>query len=231
MAVSRPAVLLDKDGTVIEDLPYNVEPARIRLAPGARSGLPALHRAGYALVIATNQSGVARGYCTEDDLRRVERHLARTLAEAGMPLSGFYYCPHLPPPDGVNEFAIDCACRKPLPGLVRRAARELDIDLDGSWFVGDTWMDTAAGRAAGCRTVLIEPRCDVEPPDLAALPPEHRPDLVAPDLLAAARQILASGQPFVARAAVEPVASAARLVRAGRRHGARREGTPAGEPG
>jgi D-glycero-D-manno-heptose 1,7-bisphosphate phosphatase len=180
-----PTVFLDKDGTLIEDLPYNVDPARIRLAPNARAGIRLLGAAGCRLVVVTNQSGVARGYFTEDDLAAVADHLTSELRGLGATLDGFYFCPHLP--DGVNEYAIECDCRKPQPGLVRRAARDLRLTTDGAWFVGDTWMDVAAGRAAGCNTIMVGP----EHRDAHELPPDRRPDHAVPDLLAAARIILA----------------------------------------
>ncbi len=183
-APTGPTVFLDKDGTLIEDLPYNVDPTRIRLASGSRAAMRLLGAAGCRIVIATNQSGVARGYFTEADLAAVADHLAAELEGLGARLEGFYFCPHLP--EGINEFAIDCSCRKPEPGLVRRAAVDLGIELEGSWFVGDTWMDAMAGRAAGCRTIMVGP----EHRDAASLPPDRRPDFAVPDLLAAARIIL-----------------------------------------
>jgi D-glycero-D-manno-heptose 1,7-bisphosphate phosphatase len=180
----RGAIFLDKDGTLIEDLPYNVDPRRIRLAPGARDAIRLLAAAGHRFVIASNQSGVARGYFTEAELDEVRAHLEWVVEDLGGQLVGFYACPHLP--EGINEFAIECDCRKPAPGLILRAAEELDIDLDASWFVGDTWMDAVAGRAAGCRTIMVGP--DVATVD--SLPPDRRPDATARDLLGAARIIL-----------------------------------------
>jgi D-glycero-D-manno-heptose 1,7-bisphosphate phosphatase len=184
LPVSRPTVFLDKDGTLIEDLPYNVDPGRIRLAPGARAGLRLLGEAGFRIVVVTNQSGVARGYFSEADLDAVARHLATELSAVGASLHGFYFCPHLP--DGINEYAVECDCRKPEPGLIHRASRELGLSLDGSWFVGDTWMDVVAGRAAGCRTIMVGP----EHRTAAELPADRRPDHAVPDLLAAARIIV-----------------------------------------
>jgi D-glycero-D-manno-heptose 1,7-bisphosphate phosphatase len=183
-SATGPTVFLDKDGTVIEDLPYNVDPSRIRLAPNARAGLRLLADAGARLVVVTNQSGVARGYFTASDLAAVADHLAAEIGRLGGRLEGFYFCPHLP--DGINEYAIECTCRKPLPGLVQRAARELGLETDGAWFIGDTWMDVVAGRAAGCRTIMVGP----EHRDAPSLPPERRPDHAVPDLLAAARIII-----------------------------------------
>jgi histidinol-phosphate phosphatase family protein len=161
-----------------------VDPARIRLAPNARAGVRLLGAAGARLVIVTNQSGVARGYFTEAELAHVAAHLSAELEGLGARLDGFYFCPHLP--EGINEYAIECDCRKPEPGLVRRAVDELGLRTDGAWFIGDTWMDVVAGRAAGCRTIMVGP----EHRDAPSLPPERRPDHAVPDLLAAARIIL-----------------------------------------
>jgi D-glycero-D-manno-heptose 1,7-bisphosphate phosphatase len=180
----RPAIFLDKDGTLIEDLPYNVDPRRIRLAPGARDGIRLLAAAGHRFVIVTNQSGVARGYFSETDLDEVRDHLAWLVEALGGSLDGFYVCPHLP--EGINEYAVECDCRKPLPGLIHRAADELGIDIESSWFIGDTWMDAAAGRAAGCRTIMVGP--DARTAD--ELPDDRRPDAAVRDLLGAARVIL-----------------------------------------
>lgn len=182
----RRTVFLDKDGTLIEDLPYNVDPRRVRFAPGAREAVRLLSAAGYRLIVATNQAGIARGYFSEAELRAVERHLAAELAALGAALDGFLYCPHLP--EGVNEYAIECDCRKPAPGLIRRAVDELGVRTDRAWFVGDTWMDVLAGRRGGCRTIMVGP----EARDAATLPEDRRPDVAVRDLLDAARVILAT---------------------------------------
>jgi len=181
----RPTVFMDKDGTLIEDVPYNVDPRRVRLANGAAEAIRLLSGAGYRLVVVTNQSGIARGYFTEHELGEIEAHLAAELRALGATLDGFYFCPH--EPTGVNEYGIVCSCRKPEPGLVLRAARELRVDLSRAWFVGDTWMDVVAGRRAGCRTIMIGP----EHRDARELPDSKRPDHAVPDLLDAARIILA----------------------------------------
>lgn len=153
--MSIQAVFLDKDGTLIEDVPYNVDPERIQLTQGAVEGLQVLSRSGYQLIVITNQSGVARGYFPESALVAVEERLRQMLAEVGVCLAGFYYCPHHP--DGVvQEFAITCSCRKPEPGLLLRAANRHSIDLRESWFIGDILNDVEAGRRAGCRTILID---------------------------------------------------------------------------
>ena len=181
----RRTVFLDKDGTLIDDLPYNVDPRRVRFAPGAREAVRLLGAAGYRLVVASNQAGIARGYFTEAELLEVERHLAAELAGLGAQLDAFYFCPHLP--DGVNEYAIECACRKPEPGMIERAVRELGVRPERAWFVGDTWMDVLAGRRGGCRTIMVGP----EARDAHGLPQDRRPEFAVPDLYQAARIILA----------------------------------------
>ena len=181
-------VFLDKDGTLIEDLPYNVDPARVRFAPGAREAVRRFGAAGLDIAIITNQSGVARGFFSEADLERLGTHLAREIEALGGRLAGFYACPHLP--EGtVTEFALECACRKPLPGLIEQAAEELHADTRRSWFIGDTWMDVAAGAAAGCRTILVGPEYLERP----GHPANVVADAAVPDLLAAAEVVLASG--------------------------------------
>lgn len=151
----KKAVFLDKDGTLIEDVPYNVDPALIMLSPDCLIGLSHLQAEGYLLVIISNQSGVARGYFEASALLKVERQLNALLARAGITLNGFYYCPHHP--DGVIDvLAIDCDCRKPAPGLLLKAAEELNIDLNASWMIGDILNDIEAGNRAGCKSILID---------------------------------------------------------------------------
>ena len=200
----RRTVFLDKDGTLIDDLPYNVDPRRVRFAPGAREAVRLLSDAGYRLIVATNQAGIARGYFTEVELQAVEAHLAAEIAALGGRLEGFLFCPHLP--EGVNEYAIECDCRKPEPGLIRRAVDELGVRTDRAWFVGDTWMDVLAGRRGGCRTIMVGP----EARDAAALPEDRRPDYAVRDLLDAARVILATDGDRDSKAQVEAEAEVAR---------------------
>jgi len=183
----QPAVFLDKDGTLIKDVPYNVDPAQIELAAGAAEGLPALIEAGYQLVVVSNQSGVARGMFREDALLGVESTVRELLAGLGAPLAGFYYCPHHPT-GSVTRYAIRCGCRKPAPGMLLWAARELSLDLKRSWLIGDILDDMAAGNRAGCRTILLDIGHETE----WRSRPERRPTGVAADLAMAARLILAA---------------------------------------
>jgi histidinol-phosphate phosphatase family protein len=183
------AVFLDKDGTLLDDVPYNVDPARMRLSTGAEAGLPQLDAAGYRLFVVSNQSGVARGYFAEAALAGVERRLRELLAECGVELAGFYYCPHYPG-GSVPAFAVACDCRKPAPGMLVKAARDWDVDLTRSWLIGDILDDVEAGRRAGCRTVLLDNGHETE----WVRSPLRTSDLVARDLAEAARLIVARTQ-------------------------------------
>ena len=145
------AAFLDKDGTLVENVPYNVDPRLVTFTPGAVEALHPLKQAGFALVVATNQSGVARGYCGVASGRAHPRDRTSKLAAEGIELDGYYVCPHHPG-GALRAFAIDCACRKPEPGLLLRASRNLGLDLEESWMFGDILDDIEAGRRAGCRT-------------------------------------------------------------------------------
>jgi len=147
-------VFLDKDGTLIEDLPYKVDPNRIRLMTGAASGLAKLVRAGYSVVIVSNQSGIARGYFDEQALIRVWAKIQSLVKPSGGVIADFLYCPHHPA-GTIPAYAIDCACRKPKPGLLFKAARRYPVNFEASWMIGDILDDVEAGNRAGCRTILI----------------------------------------------------------------------------
>jgi histidinol-phosphate phosphatase family protein len=148
------AVFLDKDGTLVEDVPMNVDPGRVRLAHGALGALSRLHALGFRLAVVSNQPGVAQGLFPEEALEPIALRLSDLLGAAGVPLDGFFYCPHHP--EGrVARYRRRCDCRKPAPGLVLRAAARLHADLAASWLVGDILDDVEAGRRAGCRTVLL----------------------------------------------------------------------------
>ena len=147
-----PAVFLDKDGTLLENVPFNVDPLQMRWTAGAQSALRRLSQTGMPLIVVSNQPGVALGYFIQSELRLVEARLQRMFASCGASLTGFYYCPHAPH----RAAGFSCTCRKPQPGMLRRAARNHGVDLSRSWMVGDILDDVEAGRAAGCTTVLID---------------------------------------------------------------------------
>ncbi|NIM41125.1 MAG: HAD-IIIA family hydrolase [Hydrogenophaga sp.] len=151
--MSGAAVFVDKDGTLVTNVPYNVDPARLRFEPQALAALRDLSRAGFSIVVVSNQSGLARGLFTWPQLLRLREALERRLInEGGVVLRGFYVCPHAPDAQGQPT----CDCRKPAPTLLRRAAQRLDLDLARSWMVGDTLDDVEAGRRAGCRAILYD---------------------------------------------------------------------------
>jgi D-glycero-D-manno-heptose 1,7-bisphosphate phosphatase len=158
----QPAVFLDKDGTLVEDVPYNKDPGRIRLLDGVGEGLRLLADCDFQLVVVSNQCGVAQGRLTledvEENLRVIEEQL---WSRYRVGLHGVYYCPH--DQEGiVPAYARACDCRKPKPGLVLRAARECNLDLMRSWLIGDILHDIEAGNAAGCRTIMVNNGCETE---------------------------------------------------------------------
>lgn len=176
-----PAIFLDKDGTLIDDIPYNVDPVAIRLSDRVSDGLRVLSQLGYPLIVVTNQAGIAQGLFKEEALGPVRQRLGELLASHGAVMAGFYYCPHYPDA-AVSEYAFSCDCRKPLPGMLQRAAGEHGIDLGRSWMIGDILNDIEAGHRAGCRSVLIDNGNETE----WVLSPERRPDYIATDLHEAA---------------------------------------------
>ncbi len=147
--MTRRAVFLDRDGTVIVERHYLGDPAGVELMPRAAEGLAAWIRGGYRPVIVSNQSGVARGRFTLRDLARVNRRMEDLLRERGVRLAGIYCCPHHP------DLTGPCSCRKPRPGLLARAAFELGLDLGASVMIGDSERDAEAGRRAGCRALVL----------------------------------------------------------------------------
>lgn len=182
------AVFLDLYGTVAREVGYINHPDRFRLHDCAGGAIRMLNQAGYRVFVATNQSGIARGYFTGEVLNEVHLRLINGLAREGAQVEAVYHCPHLPP-EGRPPM---CDCRKPLPGMLRRAAREHGVELDASWMAGDMITDVETGHAAGARGILLRTgygRGQIEYQ-------RHRwrvePDLICDDLLAAARAIVAA---------------------------------------
>ena len=161
------AVFLDRDNTLIVNRHYGSNPDGIELLDGVIEGLLELREAGYKLLLISNQSGVARGYFDEEAVARMHDRLQGMLDRHGAALDGLEYCPHHP--EGVTpSYAIECSCRKPAPGMIRRAARKHGVNLSASWMVGDIEADVEAGRRAGTRTVLVGPETSLSPPDFQA---------------------------------------------------------------
>ena len=186
-----PAAFLDRDGTIIEDLGYLGDPAKIRFIPGALEALRALLRAGFRLVLVTNQAGVARGLISEADVRRVNDGLAALLAEVGIHLDGIYFCPHHPE-YGPPEYRRDCDCRKPKPGMIQQAVRDLGLDPARSVVIGDHVSDAALARAfPGMRGIMLRTGHGAEQWQKIQNGELARPEHVADDLRAAVDWFLA----------------------------------------
>lgn len=150
------AVFLDRDGTIIENPGYIKDPRQVRLFPDAAEAIRRFSATGHLVIVVSNQSGVARGLITEEDLQRVHQRMEELLRAQGARVDGAYYCPFLDGPEAVVEtFRRDSALRKPRPGMILRAAEERGIDLAESWMIGDSPSDVEAGRRAGCRTILL----------------------------------------------------------------------------
>jgi len=150
----NPAVFLDRDGTINEEKDYLWRIEDFSFIPGAPEAIRRLREAGYRVIVVTNQSGVARGYFSREDVDRLHQHIQRELANVGTAVDAFYLCPHHPE-KGQGEFKADCDCRKGRPGMLLQAAADHGIDLAASWMIGDKRADLEAGRAAGCRSLLV----------------------------------------------------------------------------
>lgn len=180
----RPAVFLDRDGTIIEEVGYLSDPDRVVVLPGIPEALRRLAAAGYALVAASNQGGIARGLFSEDHLREVIDRVVELLAGEDARLDAWYHCPHHP------DFSGPCECRKPAPGMLLRAAADLDLDVTRSWMVGDHPVDAGAAIAAGARPILVRSGHGL----LEGSDEDLGPDVPVVDDLAAAADLILGGR-------------------------------------
>jgi D-glycero-D-manno-heptose 1,7-bisphosphate phosphatase len=152
--MGKSGVFLDRDGTLLEEAGYLDRLERLVFFPYAIDAVRLLNRAGFPVVVVTNQAGIARGIFKESFVAAAHRHISDRLAAAGARVDAFYYCPHHPEAV-VEEFRQVCDCRKPQPGMLTRAAADLDLALDRSFVVGDRWHDLEAGQRVGARTLLV----------------------------------------------------------------------------
>jgi len=150
----RIGVFLDRDGTLNHEVNYIRTPAELRLIPGAGSAVHKLNKRRLAICVMSNQSGVARGYLTEEDLVLIHAKLEQELARSGGEIDRIYYCPHHPT-EGIPPYNVVCDCRKPKTGMLQRGVEELGIDLERSFVVGDSVVDMQAGNAVKAKTVLV----------------------------------------------------------------------------
>lgn len=163
--MSRAAVFLDRDGTLVEECGYLDRLDNLTLFPWTVDALRLLKRAGFVTVVITNQAAVGRGIVDEEFVHLVHREIDRRLEGTGASIDGYYYCPHFAE-SKIDRYRQQCRCRKPAPGMIEQACRELDLDPAKSVMVGDKWLDIACGRAAGTRALLVRsgPHRS-EPPD------------------------------------------------------------------
>jgi histidinol-phosphate phosphatase family protein len=153
------AVFLDRDGTINEEVNRVSDPAQFKLLPGVAPAIRKLNRSGYVVVVVTNQPVIARGDCTEETLREINNKMETQLGEAGAYIDAIYYCPHHPDkgfPGERSELKFVCSCRKPAPGLVDAACRDMNLDRGSSWLIGDSDVDVKTAMRAGIRSVLVE---------------------------------------------------------------------------
>jgi rfaE bifunctional protein nucleotidyltransferase chain/domain len=155
------AVFLDRDGVLIEDTGYPHLIEEMKILPGASEAIKRLKKAGYLIVIVSNQSGIARGLFTEKEMEEFNRKLVYQLRKEGATIDAIYFCPHHP--EGkVKKHKKSCECRKPKPGMLLKAAREHMISLQNSWMIGDKEDDIAAGKAVGCKTIKIDKKAGTD---------------------------------------------------------------------
>jgi D-glycero-D-manno-heptose 1,7-bisphosphate phosphatase len=152
--MKRPAIFMDRDGTLSEEVGYVNHLDRYRLLPGSLEAVRLINRAGFLAIVTTNQSGVARGYFSDALVQEVHGRLLDWMREGGARLDAIYYCPHHPA-EGAPPLRSDCDCRKPRPGMILRAAREHEIDLSRSYGIGDSRVDVEAAAGAGIPGVLV----------------------------------------------------------------------------
>lgn len=181
------AVFLDRDGTINVEKDYLVRSEEFEFIPGVPEAIARLKKAGFLVIVVTNQSGVARGYFGVDAVQRLHVHLQQQLAAFGTSIDGFYFCPHHPE-HGKGEYRIDCDCRKGNPGMLLQAAADYAIDLANSYMVGDKLADVEAGKRAGCQPILV--LTGYGPDEVGKLADEKVP--VVADLPAAVDCILAA---------------------------------------
>ena len=192
-ASSRRAVFIDRDGTLAHEVGYVNHVSRFRLFPWAVDSVRLLNGAGLLAVVVTNQAGVARGYFPESLIADVHGLMSAAMEAGGARLDGIYYCPHHPTA-GEAPYRQDCDCRKPRPGLLRRAANDLGIDLARSWVVGDRDADVALARSVGARAALVKTGYGLGELLWHAPSWPRQPEVVAEHLLEAVERILADAE-------------------------------------
>jgi D-glycero-D-manno-heptose 1,7-bisphosphate phosphatase len=187
--MKRRAVFMDRDGTISEEVGYVNHPSRYRVFPYSAEAVRVLNEAGWLAILVTNQAGVARGYFTEEIITAVHSVLNSELERKGARLDAIYYCAHHPTV-GEPPYRFDCDCRKPRPGLIERAAREFEIDLNESWMIGDRYSDVELARNAHVHSAFVLSGYGRGEWEYQRSAWQHEPEVVAEDLLSAVRKIV-----------------------------------------
>lgn len=190
MSSGRPAVILDRDGTINREVDFLADPAEFELISGSATAIADLTAAGFAVGVATNQSGIARGILDEERLATIHARMAGELERRGARIDAIAYCPHHPT-EGVPPYRTECDCRKPAPGLVARLLSELEADAGESWVIGDSGRDLAAGAALGLRGILVATGKGAKEHE-RLLREGHAPEYFAANLADAVRWLLAT---------------------------------------
>jgi D-glycero-D-manno-heptose 1,7-bisphosphate phosphatase len=196
MSSGRPAVFLDRDGTLSEERGFIDRLDLFELFPWTADAVRLLNRAGFVVVVITNQSAIGRGIIDESFLDTVHGEVDRHLALSGARIDRYYFCPHHPEA-ALAEYRMVCECRKPKPGMIDQAVRELDLDPARSFMVGDRLIDVACGQAAGVRSILV--RSGHSAYQTGTPPGLTQPDAILNNLMEAVGWILRSSSPSPAR--------------------------------
>jgi len=190
------AIFLDRDGTINEEVGYLDHPDRLHMIPAAFAAIRLINQSGMKAIVISNQSGVARGFFTEENVREIHQNIQQALRERGAFIDRFYFCPHHPT-EGEEPYRKVCNCRKPQPGMLYQAADELDIDLARSYMIGDKYADIEAAHRAGVKGVLVLTgygRHSSGDKDHETETQDNRPDYIAADILGAVRWIMKDRQ-------------------------------------
>jgi histidinol-phosphate phosphatase family protein len=155
---SRPAVFLDRDGVINKNMDTDISFETFALLPDAAKAIARINQSDYLCIVVTNQPMLAKGFITFDDLEKTHKKMEALLGQDGAFIDGIYFCPHHPEKGfsgEITELKIDCACRKPKPGMFFQAQKDFNIDLAHSWMIGDSESDMRSGKSAGCKTILV----------------------------------------------------------------------------
>jgi D-glycero-D-manno-heptose 1,7-bisphosphate phosphatase len=183
------AVFIDRDGTISEEVGYINHPSRFRVFPYSAAAIKLLNDNGWLAIVVTNQAGVARGYFAEEMIQTIHGTLKQEMAATDARIDAIYYCSHHPTV-GDPPYRLDCDCRKPKPGLIRRAAEEFDIDLAGSWMIGDRYSDIELARNAGVHSAFVMSGYGRGEWEHQRQTWNYQPDLIANHLLEAVKMIV-----------------------------------------